>query len=133
MVDERFGKAYKLCSQKKIESLFQHKLSVKKYPLTLHYLITEDEIEKPFQIVISAPKKIYKRAHERNRKKRLMKETFRKNKLILESFLEERSFKLYLFLVYTSNEELEYKALLKKTKQLIELLIKNIDENATKI
>ncbi len=128
-MDERFGKAYKLCSQKKIEELFQNKKSVKKYPLTIHYQLIKDEIEKPFQIVISAPKKLFRKAHERNRIKRLLKETFRKNKLILESFLIENEIKVNLFLVYTSNEELEYKVLLKKTKQLIELLIKNINEN----
>jgi len=130
-MDERFGKAYKLCSQVKIEQLFEQKKTIKKYPLTIHYLITEDNIEKPFQIVISAPKKIFRKAHERNRIKRLMKETFRKNKLTLERFLNQEQKKVYLFLVYTSNEELDYKTLMKKTKQLIELVIKQIKENET--
>jgi len=130
-MDERFGKSYKLCSQVKIEQLFEQKKTVKKYPLTAHYLLTEDNIEKPFQIVISAPKKIFRKAHERNRIKRLMKETFRKNKLTLETFLNQEQKKVYLFLVYTSNEEFDYKTLMKKTKQLIELLIKQIKENET--
>lgn len=80
-----------------------------------------------FQIVLSAPKRNFRKAHDRNRIKRLMREAIRKNKLPLESFLEERGKCLALFVIYTSREEFSLAVLEKKTKQLISGLIKQIE------
>jgi hypothetical protein len=52
-----------------------------------------------------------------------MRETVRKNKLILESFLKENKVQVALFLVYTNKEELPYDVLLRKTEQLFQKLI----------
>ena len=86
-MDQTFGKEYKLCSQKKIESLFKTGNLVKKFPLIVHFQEVEETLSKPFQVVISVPKRIYRKAHDRNRIKRLMREAVRKNKNILESYL----------------------------------------------
>jgi hypothetical protein len=52
-----------------------------------------------------------------------MRETVRKNKLILESFLKENQVQVALFLVYTNKEEMPYDVLLRKTEQLFSKLI----------
>jgi hypothetical protein len=56
----------------------------------------------------------------------LLRETVRKNKLILETFLKEHQCQLALFLVYTNKEELPYDVLLRKTEQLFQKLIVQI-------
>jgi ribonuclease P protein component len=127
-MNQCFGKEYKLCSKKAIDELFQNKKSVKQFPFILNYSKTEMDFPKSFQIVISAPKRIFRKAHDRNRIKRLMKEVFRKKKLILEEFLESNGIKISLFMVYTNKEELEYLVLEKKMEQL---LIKLRDELKT--
>jgi len=132
-MDQTFGKEYKLCSQKKIDLLFKTGKLAKKFPIIVHYQETEETLTAPFQIVISAPKRIFRKAHERNRIKRLLRETVRKNKIILESFLNGREKSLLLFLVYTNKEELPYDILLKKTEQLFKLVIQNIEENDTSL
>lgn len=124
LMDQTFGKSYKLCSQKAIGAIFEQKQSVKQFPFLLHYVAMELPTDKSFQVVISAPKRIFRKAHDRNRIKRLMKEVFRRNKLILEEQLATNQQQLALFLVYTSKEEMEYEVLLRKMENLL-LKLKN--------
>ena len=128
-MDQTFGKEYKLCSQKKIKSLFKTGNLVKKFPLIVHFQEVEETLSKPFQVVISAPKRIYRKAHDRNRIKRLMREAVRKNKNILESYLIPKNKNITLFLVYTNKEEIPIDVLLKKTEQLFNLVIQKIDQD----
>jgi ribonuclease P protein component len=130
-MDQTFGKKYKLCRQKLIDSVFKTGTSVKQYPFVLHFLEVEETLDAPFQITISAPKRLYRKAHDRNRVKRLMRETIRKNKLILETFIETHDKHLALFMVYTSKEEMPYDILLKKTEQLFNQLVKKLEDNET--
>ncbi|MFN5416539.1 MAG: ribonuclease P protein component [Flavobacteriia bacterium] len=125
-MDQSFGKAYKLCSKKAIDSLFVEKRTVKNYPFVLNYAFQELDTEKSFQVVISAPKKIFRKAHERNRIKRLMKEVIRKKKLILENYLEENKKQLAIFLIYTVKEELKYQVLENKMEQLLNKLVNEL-------
>lgn len=125
-MDETFGKDYKLCSQKLIEKLFQEDQKIKQYPFVLNYSFQELPSKKSFQVVISAPKRIFRKAHDRNRIKRLMREVLRKNKSILEEELIKQKKQLALFLIYTSKEELEYVILEQKIKLLLIKLVAEI-------
>lgn len=125
-MDQTFGKAYKLCSQKAIAAVFEQKQSVKQFPFVMHYKAMELPTEKSFQVVISAPKRIFRKAHDRNRIKRLMKEVIRKNKLILESKLATNQQQLALFLVYTNKEEMPYELLLRKMESLLMKLVNEL-------
>ena len=127
-MDQTFGKAYKLCSQKAIEAIFEEKKSVRQFPFVLNYRFMELPTDKPFQVVISAPKRLFRKAHDRNRIKRLMKEVFRKNKLILESHLTTNNQQLALFLVYTSKEELSYDLLFAKMEKLLSKLTNELNK-----
>ena len=124
-MEESFGKEYKLCSQKEIEAIFKNGRSLRSYPFSLHYLQTHPiKTDSPsFRIVISAPKKIFRKAHERNRIKRLLRETIRKNKLPLEEFLKEKGIQMALFVIYTSREEMPFTVLERKTNKLVNQLI----------
>jgi ribonuclease P protein component len=121
-MDQSFGKEYKLCSQKIIEKIFEDNLKIKQYPFVLNYTFHELSSKKRFQIVISAPKRIFKKAHDRNRIKRLMREVIRKNKVSLEFELEKINKQMALFLIYTNKEELDFKTLEKKMVQLLDKL-----------
>ena len=128
-MDQSFGKAYKLCSRKRISEVFEARQSVKQFPFVAHFMLLNKTDEKvPFQTVLSAPKRNFRKAHDRNRIKRLMKEALRKNKLPLETFLESKGQYLALFVIYTSREELSLPILEKKIKQLISELIKQIEK-----
>jgi ribonuclease P protein component len=132
-MNQSFGKEYKLCSKKIIGQLFENGSRLSSFPFSLTYgFETLPNSIVPFQIVISVPKRLFKRAHDRNRIKRLVRECLRKNKYILEDFLTSESNKngqMALFLVYRFNEEIDYETLMKKVSKLLLLLISTIEKN----
>lgn len=65
----------------------------------------------PVKMMVSVPKKNFKKATDRNQIKRLVKESYRKNKSGFYSFLEGRDIKCLLAFVYTGREILPYSEL----------------------
>jgi ribonuclease P protein component len=115
------NKKYKLCSHTIIKAVFEEGKTIKQYPLRSIALTLEPDSSKAaFQIVISVPKRNFKKAHDRNRIRRQLKEAFRLNKGILEEKLNEQKQQIALFLVYTEKTQLEYKVLESKMKKLIQ-------------
>lgn len=126
-MDQQFGKKYKLCSQTIIKEVFEAKTSIKLYPFLLQYKRLQLNENVPFQVVTAVPKRIFRRAHDRNRIKRLMREAIRKNKLILAPHLEEHQ--VAFFMIYTAREELSSAFILKKTTQIFNQFIHEISTN----
>lgn len=104
-MDQSFGKGYKLCSKKQIGAVFANGYICKDFPILIKYQYIEEKLQKPFQIVISVPKRNFKKAHDRNRIKRMLREAIRKNKLLLEDHILNRNSNMTLFLVFTGKEE----------------------------
>ena len=65
--------------------------------------------ESPFQFTVSVSKKNFKRAVDRNRLKRQMREAVRKNKLYVINFLKEKNKPCAMMFVFTGKEKAEYK------------------------
>jgi ribonuclease P protein component len=124
-------KAYKLCSLKKIEALYQTGTLIKAYPLRVMYLLEENAPEavtsQPFQVLFSAPKRRFKRAHDRNYIKRLMREVLRKNKLPLMTALQENNKKMVFSLTFVSDERPNYQLLEQKLCKALDQLIKALN------
>jgi ribonuclease P protein component len=118
-MDEKFGKEYKLCSRKTIDLLFKEGQQLRSYPFTVYFTDYKNEANKSFQLVFSAPKRSFKRAHDRNLVKRLMRETFRKKKLILEEELDKQQKQIALFVIYTPKELPKYADLELQTEKLL--------------
>ncbi|MDP4685192.1 MAG: ribonuclease P protein component [Crocinitomicaceae bacterium] len=115
------NKKYKLCSHTIIKAIFEEGKTIKQYPLrSIALAIEPDSTKAAFQLVISVPKRNFKKAHDRNRIRRQLKEAFRLNKGILEEKLIEQKQQIALFLVYTERTQLEYKVLESKMKKLIQ-------------
>jgi ribonuclease P protein component len=126
--DSTFGKEYKLCSKRVIDELFETGATLKQYPLRLLYIKKPVHFSKntAFQIVISVPKKKIRKAHDRNKVKRIIRELIRKNKHELENILEIQNDKLAIFLIYSESTILEYALLEKKLNKLIHQLENSI-------
>ncbi len=74
------GKHEKLKSRKLIEKLFSEGKSVKKFPLRLIFLEIDHDSEAQLQVSFSVPKRNFKKAVDRNRIKRLLRESYRLKK-----------------------------------------------------
>lgn len=116
---ENFGKEYKLKSRKTIELLFNEGKQLRSYPFMVYCKEVPSSSEKSFQIVFAAPKRQFKKAHDRNRVKRLMFECFRKKKLILEGHLQKEQKQIALFVIYTQKDLPVYEELLQQTEKII--------------
>ena len=124
-MDESFGKEYKLCSKKVMTSIFEDGKQEKVYPFLLRYLAVDLKTNTRFQIVIAVPKRKFKRAVDRNRIKRLIREAVRKKKYIIEQSMTAEEPQLALFLIYTSNEEETYQRIINKIEALFLRLVQS--------
>jgi ribonuclease P protein component len=130
-IDECLPKAYKLCSLKKIEELYKTGALIKAYPLRVMYIAEaidpEAEPTEAFQVLFSAPKRRFKRAHDRNYIKRLMREVLRKNKMPLLAALHQNNKKMVFSLTFVSDERPSYQLLEQKLCKALDQLIKEIN------
>ena len=106
-----FGKDEKLCSQKLTGELFLSGDTFLCYPLKVVWKIELLETPHPAQVVFSVPKRLYKRAHDRNLLKRQMRETYRVRKHKLYELLGSNGKKIVFMLVYIAKEKVEFKQL----------------------
>ncbi len=125
-MDERFGKKYKLCSKIVIASIFEDGKQIKNYPFALRYIQAKLNTSSSFQIAISVPKRSFKKATDRNRVKRIVREAVRKNKHIIEKVISNEEQQLALFLIYTAQKEEPYQMLSDKIESIFLRLLDDV-------
>jgi ribonuclease P protein component len=95
-----FGRKEKLKSRKKIEELFLNGKNFSVFPLRVTYQLLPSE-ETIVQVGVTAGKKYFKKAVDRNRIKRLIREAYRLQKNDLIEVLKQKKLKGFLFFMYT--------------------------------
>jgi len=109
-----FPKAEHLCSKKRIEQLFNRKNpSLGVYPLRLTWVAAPARTTAPPEVLITVPKRAFKRAVDRNRLKRLVREAYRLNKYRLTE-AENGHPVAMLGILYTGKEKSELPLVEKK-------------------
>jgi ribonuclease P protein component len=96
-----FGKAEKLKSRKQIEVLFAAGKSIAKAPVRAKYLVLPLTEGAPVQAGVSVGRRAFKRAIDRNRIKRLLREAYRLQKAPLLTVVKEKGIHLIVFFIYT--------------------------------
>ncbi|MAU71182.1 MAG: ribonuclease P protein component [Pseudozobellia sp.] len=120
-MDFSYPKKEKLKSQKLIEQLFEQGKSVKAYPVKLFYLKAELKEEVKIQAGVAVPKRNIKGAVDRNKIKRLMRESYRLNKHHVFNNSEGSFAFLFLYLgkKMTNFKEME-RAMIKAMRYFLE-------------
>lgn len=114
-----------------IEKLFNggdsHAMSA--FPLRMVYMVTERKDDAIAKILISVPKRHFKRAVKRNRVKRQVREAFRKNKSILaNAFAVRENESVAIAFIWLADELYNSNEVEHKVKNLLQRLSERICE-----
>lgn len=132
MEENALGRQHHLKHRKEIENLFSNGEVLKKYPVLLKYSIETIQSDISYKIGFSVSKRNFKRAVDRNKIKRQLREGFRNNKSMLIKLLEKDNIHLTMMLLYTGNQTLDTADVHRKIAKIIELLTLKIAQNDTK-
>ncbi len=128
------GKTERLKSRKQIERLFKEGKTITVTPFKIFYILEKEMITIPatsnLLFGIGAGTKHFKKAVDRNRIKRLVREAYRLQKNELKVKLMEKNLQLNVFFIYTGKELPLYSLVFEKTGMALQKFIKIADEIA---
>lgn len=117
-----FTKSERLCSFREIQSLMKNGESYFHYPFKVVYekVALTDQQERPNSIIVSVPKRNFKRAVKRNLLKRRIRESYRLNKGILTA---PDGCSINVLFVYVAKEIKEYSYIESRLKEVMALIL----------
>jgi ribonuclease P protein component len=121
----------RLKSRKQIDQLFNSGKYFNVSPLRVIYEVETGDGAPPLQFGVAVSSRNFKKAVERNRVKRLVREAWRLQKLPLQDQLKEKGLVLRLFLVYTGRELPDQQLITERTGLVILRLANIIDGKNT--
>ena len=102
MADETLPKSERLCGATAVADLFEHGKGLTAGCFRCKYRLRSDE--EPCRMVVSVPKRSFKRAVKRNLLKRRIRESYRRQKALLGIGVD-------VLFIYTFKEVLPYEAI----------------------
>lgn len=118
-MNQRLYKTERLKSRKAIEELFAKGEKISSFPVKLIYLKNENLSATAHQAGFSVPKRSIKKAVDRNKIKRRMREAYRKNKHLLT--VPENK-KLAFMFIFTDKADCPYSDIEQKIKTILQRL-----------
>ena len=81
MSDQRFPREERLKLRNRISELFAHGKRFQQGPISVLWMVSPWPLERGVQVMVGAPKRRFKHAVDRNRIKRLLRESYRLERL----------------------------------------------------
>jgi ribonuclease P protein component len=106
---QTFKKEERLSEKKVIKELFERGCSFYIAPFKVLWIEADFNDKFPVKILITVSKRNFKNAVDRNRIKRITREAYRKNKIILYEKFESSTTKIAFMLMYTGKIIIPYK------------------------
>ncbi len=123
-----YQKKEKLKSRKLLEQVFGKGHSLLVFPVKIFFLPLQENVDFPVKSGVGVSSRNFKKAVDRNRVKRLLRENYRTHKQPLYDAVNKRNLKIAVFLLYIDKVLPEKGALQIKMPLVISKLIKAIDE-----
>jgi ribonuclease P protein component len=125
-----YNKQEKLKSRKDIDELFKSSRSINSFPLKLLYKKVQAETGS-VHVGVTVSKRFFKKATDRNRIKRLLRECYRIEKQVLADFIANSELRVNMFFIYTDKTLPELALLQTKMPLLMQRLVKELSEKDT--
>lgn len=122
------GKEERLKSRKAIEELFSQGIRLNQGPFRAIYKRTGMA---ELRLGVGVSSKLFKKAVDRNRIKRLMREVYRLNKLPLREALLQQDKGLHLFIMYSGTTLPDHPTTATAVKAILKKLLQRVNENDT--
>ena len=125
---EGLPKSQRIYKKKAVQSLFEEGKGFSLYPfrVVVHLYDAENQEDALPRILVSVSKKRFHHAIKRNRVKRLIRESWRKNKSELIKLCHENNKTLDVALVYNATVILKYSEIEEKMKQVVGRLVEKL-------
>ena len=121
------GKNERLKSRKMIEQLFSAGKKFVIAPFRVFYIVDKNE-NSSLQFGAAVSSKNFRKAVDRNRVKRVMRETYRLHKKGLQEKIKQQSCQLNIFIIYTAKELPVYKEVYSKMEKILDKLCNLLTE-----
>lgn len=118
----KFPKHHKLTGKKSIDDLFSNGSVVKLYPFLAKFIIVPKEESQHHKLLVSVPKRKFKRAVDRNLIRRRIKEAYRLNRHLLEEIPEDKK-SLHIAYIYIGNKILSFEMIETKLIESLHRLV----------
>ena len=126
------GKTERLKSRKQIEQLFKEGETFSVSPLRVYYSfdaeLKKNELTSLLQFGVGVSTRIFKKAVDRNRIKRLLREGYRLQKNELKEKVMQKKIQLNLFIIYTGRELPSYDVIFEKLTVALQKVVNIADE-----
>jgi ribonuclease P protein component len=121
-----YNKKEKLKSRKALEQLFTKGKSFSVFPVKVFYMPMEEVMDHDVKVGVGVSARNFKKATDRNRIKRLLRECYRLNKLSLNAIVGTKQIQIAVFFLYIGKELPEYILLTEKMQAALKRLEENI-------
>ena len=125
-----YGKEEKLKSRKLTEQLFKQGKSFTMFPLKVFYMPITEKLDFPVKTGVGTSSRNFKKATDRNRVKRLLREAYRTEKTVLTDYAKANKKQVAIFFLYIDKVLPEYTLIKSKMPLAIGKLIKQLHEVA---
>ena len=114
-------------SRKQIDLVFKEGARINIFPLRVSFILEKGSGD-ALQFGVGVSGKLFKKAVDRNRVKRLARESWRVQKNDLRQMLTDNNLRMVVFAVYTGNELPVYETIYQATAGVIEKLSRSVHE-----
>ena len=133
IMNYHFGAKSRIKSKKQITQIFKSNTSGFVYPIKFLYTLNEDHELGTAQVLITVPKRGFKLAVNRNKIKRLIRESYRLHKPEFEKTLLENRIAIDLAFIYTGKNSCDFNQIDSCMERIIYSVERKLSRNNVKV
>ncbi len=129
-VSQTLGRSERLKSRKLIGRVFEQGMKMNQGSLRVHYILDKsDTVDKELQVGVTVSSKTFRKATDRNRIKRMLREAWRLQKNELRELVRSQG-QLLVFIIYTGKEMPAFDRISEEIRSVISHLGSRVKKSA---